>query len=312
MSFVRNQKNSIEAGTIDTRQLKIFVTVYKHRSFTRAAEELFTSQPTISEHVRNLEEQLDCKLFDRLGRTILPTAEAELLYPRALTILEDLTRLEEEIMSAGKTVSGRLLLGASTIPGAYILPRLAASFKNRYPDISFEIRISDSAAVVQNILDNNLLMGFVGAKQEAKSLQYHVLTEDELVLIAAENNTIPETITPAELCTYPFIMRERGSGTRRTIEAILEQSRLTIGDLKTSATLGSSTAVKEAVKADLGLSIISRYAIRDELKRGCIKTVNIPDFNMKRAFYIVLSKKRTLPHHYSVFLKTITNLEATD
>jgi len=286
--------------------------VYKHRSFTRAAEELFTSQPTISEHIRNLEEQLDCKLFDRLGRTILPTAEAELLYPRALTILEDLTRLEEEIMSAGKTVSGRLLLGASTIPGAYILPRLAASFKNRYPDISFEIKISDSAAVVQSILNNNLLMGFVGAKQEAKSLQYHVLTEDELVLIAAENNPIPETISPAELCTYPFIMREQGSGTRRTIESILEQARLTIDKLQTSATLGSSTAVKEAVKADLGLSIISRYAIRDELKRGCIKTVNISDFNMKRPFYIVLSKKRTLPHHYSVFLQTITNCKATD
>jgi len=80
---------------------------------------------------------LDCKLFDRLGRSILPTAEAEMLYPRALTILEDLTRLEEDILSVGKTVSGRLLLGASTIPGAYILPRLAASFKNRYNRLLF-------------------------------------------------------------------------------------------------------------------------------------------------------------------------------
>ncbi|WP_457575671.1 selenium metabolism-associated LysR family transcriptional regulator [Desulfomarina sp.] len=297
---------------MDTRQLKIFATVYKHRSFTRAAEELFTSQPTISEHIRNLEERLGCRLFDRLGRSILPTAEAEMLYPRALTILEDLTRLEEEIMSVGKTVSGRLLLGASTIPGAYILPRLAAAFKNRYPEISFEIRISDSAAVVQSILDNDLLIGIVGAKLKAKSLQYHVLTEDELVLIAAEKNPVPETISPEELCSHPFIMRERGSGTRRTIESILEQSHLTTGDLNTSATLGSSTAVKEAVKADLGLSFISRYAIRDELKRGCIKTISIPDLNTKRAFYIVLSNKRTLPHHYNIFLQTIINPDATD
>ncbi|BCL61720.1 hypothetical protein DGMP_24130 [Desulfomarina profundi] len=235
-----------------------------------------------------------------------------MLYPRALTILEDLTRLEEEIMSVGKSVSGRLLLGASTIPGAYILPRLAAAFKNNYSEISFEIRISDSAAVVQSVLDNDLLLGIVGAKLKAKSLQYHVLTEDELVLIAAEKNPVPDTISPKELCSHPFIMRERGSGTRRTIESILEQSHLTTGDLNTSATLGSSTAVKEAVKADLGLSFISRYAIRDELKRGCIKTINIPGLDMKRAFYVVLSNKRTLPHHYNVFLQAILTTESTD
>jgi DNA-binding transcriptional LysR family regulator len=116
---------------MDIHHLKIFVSVYKNKSFTKASEELHISQPTISEHIKNLENSLECKLFDRLGRSIMPTVEADLLYPKALQILEDLDQIQQEITAAGTGVKGKLVIGASTIPGAYILPRMAYSFKKR-------------------------------------------------------------------------------------------------------------------------------------------------------------------------------------
>jgi len=238
-----------------------------------------------------------------LGRTILPTAEAETLYPRAVSILEDLDKLIVEIALTTQSISGKLLIGASTIPGAYILPKLAASFKARYPDISFEIRISDSTKIVQGVQDNELFMGIVGAKISSKKLSYHPLITDDLILVAAGNNLIQETISLEQLSGLPFIMRETGSGTRRSIELLLEQHQFSTDRLDICATLGSSTAVKEAIKADLGLSIISRCGVRDELAAGSLKEVKVEHLSMQRTFFFVTSTKRTLPHHYAEFLK---------
>ena len=126
---------------MDIHQLRIFASVYKNRSFSKASKENHISQPTISEHIKNLENDLNCKLFDRLGRSIVPTKEAEILYPRALHIIENLEELKYDISRAGGSVKGQLLIGASTIPGTYILPVIASNFKKTYPDVSFEIII---------------------------------------------------------------------------------------------------------------------------------------------------------------------------
>ena len=130
---------------MEIHHLKIFASVYRHRSFTRASEELRISQPTISEHIKNLENSLDCTLFDRLGRSIMPTAVAEILYPKALQLLDDIDLIREEVSAAGTEIKGRLIIGASTIPGTYILPRAAHSFKKEHPEVAFDIRINDSA-----------------------------------------------------------------------------------------------------------------------------------------------------------------------
>ncbi|WP_228723428.1 selenium metabolism-associated LysR family transcriptional regulator [Desulfosediminicola flagellatus] len=283
----------------------MFTSVYKSRSFTKAAEILHTSQPTVSEHIRNLELRLNCKLFDRLGRTIMPTKEAEILYPRALAILEDLHKLEDELAMAGKSVTGELILGASTIPGAYILPSIAASFKNRYPGISFEIRIDDSAKVIESIQSNDIFIGIVGAQIPARKISYQQFAEDELILICSANSDIPEKIAPEFLPELPFIHREHGSGTRKNIESFLSQKEIGLNQLNIVATLGSSTAVKEAVKADLGVSIISRYAVQDELISGSVKHIDIHGLTMSRMLYIASASKRTLPHHYQVFLDSL-------
>ncbi|WP_228721502.1 selenium metabolism-associated LysR family transcriptional regulator [Desulfosediminicola ganghwensis] len=293
---------------METRHLRIFTSVYQTRSFTKAAEMLHTSQPTVSEHIRNLEMHLDCRLFDRLGRSIMPTREAEILYPRALAILQDMQKLEEEIAMAGQTVSGELIIGASTIPGAYVLPSIASTFKETYPGISFEVRIDDSAKIVQAILANDLFLGIVGARIPARKITYLPFTQDELILVCSAKRDIPDKIAPEYLLELPFIFREHGSGTRKNIENFLAEQKINTDQLDIVAMLGSSTAVKEAVKADLGVSIISRHALQDELKAGTVREIEIHGLTMLRSFYIATASKRTLPHHYQAFLDSLLTM----
>lgn len=256
--------------------------------------------------------QLKCRLFDRLGRSILPTKEADILYHKATAILEDLRCLKEEIATAGQVMSGELIIGASTIPGAYILPAIAASLKNEFPSISFEIRIYDSAHIVSAVADKELLVGVVGAKIPTPGLVFQPFAEDELILAAAAINPVPLEITKEELVKLPFIVREKGSGTRKSIEYLLSQQNQTLNQFNICATLGSSAAVKEAVKANLGVSILSRHAVRDELAHGTVREIQVDGLIMKRSFYIVTPSKRTQPNHYREFLKRLTHFNAVD
>ena len=286
---------------MDIHHLKIFVSVYKHRSFTRASEELHISQPTISEHIKNLENSLDCKLFDRLGRSIMPTAEADLLYPKTLQILDDLGSIQEEISAAGTGVKGKLIIGASTIPGTYILPRVAYSFKKLYPKVAFEIRIEDSAKITGMVLQHDLPCGIVGAKEVSDKLVYEPLFEDELVLVATKRVLAQKTVPLKKLASIPFLQRETGSGTRQTFENFLAASNITTNDFNIVATLGSTGAVKQAVKEGLGASVISRIAVLEELGHKQLQEITIPNLKMKRKFYLVRHKKRTLPPQYTAF-----------
>ena len=291
---------------MDIHHLKIFVSVYKNKSFTKASEELHISQPTISEHIKNLESSLDCRLFDRLGRSIMPTAEADLLYPKALQILEGLDQIQQEITAAGTGVKGKLVIGASTIPGAYILPRMAYSFKNQYPEIAFEILIEDSGKITNMVLQHDLLCGIVGAKMKSDKLDYASLIEDELVLVASPKSLNKKKITLDELTKLPFLQREEGSGTRQTFENFLRKNNFSTVDFNIVATLGSTSAVKQAVKAKLGASVISRIAVQEELDNNILQEIPIINLKMKRKFYLVQQKKRTLPPQYLAFCKHLT------
>jgi DNA-binding transcriptional LysR family regulator len=244
-------------------------------------------------------------LFDRLGRSILPTTQAEILYPKAIAILEDLRQLEEEIFASTKNVIGELIIGASTIPGTYFLPLQAARFKEEFPSISFEIRINDSEKIAEAVAGNELLLGIVGAKIPGIKFDYEPIAEDELILVAAQNNPIADHISFETLREQPFIIRERGSGTRKSIETLLSREKHAISQLQIVATLGSSAAVKEAVKANLGVSVISRFAVQDELQTGLIREIHVDGLIMKRNFYVISSPKRTLPNHYEVFMQRL-------
>jgi len=292
---------------MDIHHLKIFVSVYKNKSFTRASEVLNISQPTISEHIKNLEYSLGCRLFDRLGRSIMATAEAEVLYPRALQILDDLEQIQDEVTAAGTGIKGNLLIGASTIPGTYILPRLAYTFKKQHPEVAFEILIEDSGRITDMVLQHDLLCGIVGAKISSDKLDFTPVIEDKLVLVATNKILDQKSITLDRLAAIPFLQREFGSGTRQTFATLLEKHSISLGNFNIVATLGSTSAVKQAVKESLGASVISRIAVEEELDNKSLHEIEIRNLKMKRKFYLVRQKKRTLPPQYLAFCNHLKN-----
>jgi DNA-binding transcriptional LysR family regulator len=287
---------------VDIHHLRIFASVYRNRSFSKASKENHISQPTISEHIKNLEKDLNCKLFDRLGRSIVPTKEAEVLYPRALHIIENLEELKDDISRAGGSVKGQLLIGASTIPGTYILPVIASDFKKTYPDVSFEILIEDSSKITEMVLGHEVQLGVVGAVMETGKLEYSSFIQDELILAGSPALVKKTTIDIKGLIEIPFILREKGSGTRRTMEEFFKKKKgIGVNNLEVVAVLGSTDSVKQALKAGLGVSILSKIAIQDELNSGILKEITIKGLRMNRHFYIIKHRRRSLPNHYQAF-----------
>ncbi len=206
-------------------------------------------------------------------------------------------------------VSGELILGASTIPGAYILPHLATVFKKEHPEISFEIRIADSGEIIDSVLNHDLLIGIVGSKIASQNLKFSPFVEDELVLAAAAGRKISNNISIKTLLKLPFLLRENGSGTRKSMEEFGTKIGFETGQLNTVAVLGSNAAIKEAIKANLGVSILSRVSISDELENGKIKEIKVTGLTMKRMFYAVTLKKRSLPNRYSVFQERLLDMK---
>lgn len=288
---------------MDIHQLRIFASVYRNKSFTRASEELLISQPTISEHIKNLENSLDCRLFDRLGRSILPTGEADVLYPRALQLLDDLEQIQEEITATGSGIKGKMLIGASTIPGTYILPKAAHSFKNLFPDVAFEVIMKDSAGINSMILQHEILCGIVGARMQSPKLEYSPLLEDELIIVAAPKVVPSKSVSLSKLASIPFLQREEGSGTRQTFEKFLARKNISSADFNIVATLGSTSSVKQAAKEGLGASVVSRIAVQEELTAKTLREIRINKLKIKRKFYLVRQKKRSLPAQYLAFIR---------
>ncbi len=224
-----------------------------------------------------------------------------------MAIIEDIEALEEDLLLEEQNISGELIVGASSIPGVYLLPRFVNTLKRLHSEISVEIKIADSGEIIDSVLNHDILLGFVGKKNEsqAQNLQFDPFIEDELVLVAATDRKIKNELSLEELLTTPFLMRESGSGTKKNIENFFIENRLDISQLNIFAVLGSNAAIKEGVKENLGVSILSKISIRDELAGGSMKEIKIKGMRMKRMFYIINHKKRTLPKQYTVFLEQL-------
>ena len=290
---------------MDIHQLRVFTSVFKNRSFSKASEALHLTQPTISNHIKALEDEFACKLFDRMGRTIIPTKEAEVLYGKSTEIIEKADALKEALGQLKKETTGKLVIGASTIPGVYLMPRIMTGFQKKYPAISFQILIADSGGIIDSISRHELLLGIVGAKLGNDQIDYIPFVEDELIVVSAPLKTGKSSMTLKELVALPMVYREEGSGTRREVEKFLESEGISFDHMKIAGIFGSTDAVKQAVKAGLGVSILSKFSVADELEHKLLVEIKLTDIHMKRNFYIVIHKKRTLPRLYDLFLKHI-------
>jgi DNA-binding transcriptional LysR family regulator len=288
---------------MELHHLRIFLAVFRNRSFSRASVELHLSQPTISDHMKTLENGLQCRLFDRLGRKVLPTPEGETLYNYALELIEKADSLKNVLGQRKDEISGELIIAASSIPGTYLLPSQIARFRKKHPFVSFTIPVSDSKAVIQQVSAHQVLMGIVGSKLADGQISYLPLLEDELIVIAAPSFIKGGRMTVKDLSHHPMVCREEGSGTRRESERLLEAQGLFPDRIKVTAVFGSTDAVKQAVKAGMGVAIVSRLSVEEELKHKVLKQVTLVAPRMKRKFYIITHKKRALPLPYALFLE---------
>jgi DNA-binding transcriptional LysR family regulator len=280
---------------MDLHRLEVFCKVYELRSFSRGGKACMLSQPTVSEHIRYLETFLDVQLFDRLGREVVPTRAGEILYAyarRMLNLRREATRTLE--LYRGK-MSGELELGGSTIPGQYILPSLIGKFKQTFTDIRIKLVIADTMNITNMVLESSLELGVVGARIKNSKLEFDQLFDDELILVISPNHQWAErsSISLNELAYVPFIMREQGSGTRMMMLQILEQADFDPQRLNVVAEMGSTDAIRQAVKADVGVSILSRRAVADDLNFRKLRQIPIKNISFTRHFYLVTHKKRS-------------------
>lgn len=275
-------------------RLQVFRTVAEKGSFSKAAECLHLSQPTISLHIQALEEHYGAKLFDRTTKRVRLTAAGEILLEYARHILDLYQRSEHEVSQVARTVQGRLRVGASLTVGEYVLPRVAGLFVRQNPRTVVSLSLGNTEHVVQWVLEGEMDVGLVEAPLNHPDLEVTGFMQDELVVVVPYGHPWAErrAIQAEWLARYPLIVREKGSGTRRVMEDGLQAAGVRLADLNVLMELGSTQAIKEAVEAGLGYAIISRCAIRKEEEFRLLRGVRISNVALTREFQVTTSKRK--------------------
>jgi len=282
---------------IDFRHLETFSRVAELKSFSKAASDLFLTQPTVSGHILSLEQSLSLRLFDRTGKGIRLTKAGEVFLKYALKILSFRKDLLNALSEFSQGIRGELSLGASTIPGEYLLPKLMGNFKKEHPYFIISIKIADTKEIVQYVLQDSIELGIIGAKLNHPSLHYEKFEEDEIIVVSPSDHplTHKKRVTLEEVLNEPWIIREEGSGTQIAVEKALRKKGKSLKQFNVVMEMGSTSSVKEGVKAKLGLAFISGRAAEEELNQGGLSRIDVEGIEpISRQIYIVSHRGRTL------------------
>jgi len=280
---------------MDLWRLHIFCRVIEKKSFSKAANSIHLSQPTISSHIKDLEDHFKCRLIDRLTKTVVPTKAGWLLYDYACRLIALKDEAESALSEFQGTVSGRLMIGGSTIPGGYVLPKIIGAFNREYPEAIICLKISDTKAILKDIVSGKLELGIVGAPtRDPAVFQEQVMKDQMRLIVPADHKYAAErSITLGMLMKEPFISRESGSGTLESIRKSMDLKGYRDGDLNIVAEMGNTTAVIQGIKSRMGVSILSTIAVSEELERGSLKAVAIKDLPLDRYLYLTGLRDRT-------------------
>ncbi len=297
---------------MDLRRLEIFLKVAELGSFSRAAEALFLTQPTVSEHVRALEDELGVQLLDRLGRGTTTTRAGQLLLGYARRLLALSREARQAIEQFQGRVSGELMVAGSTIPGEYVLPALIGAFRGKYPDVRISLRIGDSRQVQEWVEEGHVEIGIMGAVPASRVLDARQLMADELVLAVPPGHAwvARKSVSIADVKPEPLILRERGSGSREALEHALKEAGLDLTAFHVVGEIASTQAVKQAVRAGLGVSFVSARAVSDECRAGLLACVKIRDLRVARAFHLVTHRDRSRSPLAQAFLTFVESQPA--
>ena len=293
---------------MDFKQLEVFVSVVKHESFSKAARELFLTQPTISSHIQNLEKELNTVLLNRRNKTIKLTESGEILYKHAVCILNNCKKAICDIKDYSGKIEGLIDIACSSIPETYILPGFLQDFCHEFPHVKFSINHYDSQYAVSEILNERISFGFVGVKPHNNQIKNIKIATDELVLITSSNHYIPNEngyINIDELFNLNFIMRKQGSGTRSLIFDTLHKNHFSPNKLNIIAHVESNESIKEMVKLGLGASFISYMSAIDYINDNKIKFYKIKNLDFNRNFYFIYSKQKVLTPLEDMFINKL-------
>jgi len=277
---------------ITLRQLKVFASVARCLSFTRAAEELHLTQPAVSMQVKQLENQLDIPLFEQLGKKIYLTEAGEEVYQYSRLIAQQLDELETVLANLKGLEAGKLRISVATTAN-YFAPRLLAAFCQRFPGVNVILNVTNRQTLLRQLADNEVDMVIMGQPPAEMELEAEIFMDNPLVTIAPPDHALTKqkAIPIKELEKETFLMREAGSGTRNAMQRFFDQHGVTI---TTSMEVSSDEAIKQSVQAGLGLGVMSQDAVQMELGLGKLAVLDIKEFPFLRYWYLVHRKGKRL------------------
>lgn len=275
------------------RRLQVFHAVARLLSFTKAAESLHMTQPAVTFQVRQLEEHFNTRLFDRTHNRISLTDAGRRVYEYGDKIFRLYNEMENAVREITGDVSGVLIIGASTTIAEYMLPALLGDFKHKYPDVNIRLRVSNTEGIVSMVENNIIDLGVVEAPVTNKNLAVELCRVDKLVCVVPPKHPLAQEtkISLKRLLEFPYICREEGSGTREVILEYLHAAGLNAADLHVIMELGSPEAIKGAVEAGIGLTILSRATLNKEIRLGTLVAIEL-DPSLERPFSFVHQRQK--------------------
>lgn len=289
---------------MEDHKLKVFCTVAETKSFSKTSEIIHLTQPAVSLQIQALEEIYETKLFDRSSSSINLTPSGEILYKYAKDILSLYAEAGKEIGKITGLIKGSITIGASTTIGNYVLPTVISDFKKTHPKIKINVFIGNTRRIVDFLNSGVVDLGLVEGETSKHKIKTEPIIQDELLFIVPPLHhwAKKKVVSILDITKEPFILREEGSGTRQMIEKYLLSHGINTGDMSIALVLGSTESIKEAVESGIGISIVSRWAARKEVKYGTLKLITPKEEKILRNFSLIMQKNAVLSHAVDKFL----------
>lgn len=297
---------------MNLKQLEAFVQIAEGKSFSRAAKELFLTQPTISAHILALEKELNVRLFVRNTKEVNLSEDGKLLYDNAKKMIEIEKKIAATFGKDAKRGKKCITIAASTIPAQYLLPGILAKFNDRYPKEQFKIMETDSTKAVEQVVNNNVDIGFTGTVLEKKNCKYIPFYRDELVIITPNNEKFQQLMLLDNgikwILNEPVIMREEGSGTRKEAEKQLKISGIDVTKLNVVASMENQETIKKSVSGGMGISMMSKLATADEVAGGSLLSFNLASGKCWRDLNVIYNRNFQLSSSAEKFIKIVKEM----
>ncbi|KIO75220.1 transcriptional regulator [Pedobacter lusitanus] len=270
-------------------RLEVFYTVARRLSFTKAAAALFITQPAVTKHINELEQQYDNKLFERKGNKIQLTAAGELLLSHTEALFDVYRNIDFDMNALVHKKEGILYLGASTTVSQYIIAPILAGFRKKFKAIEIRLINGNTEQIERALLEKEIQLGIIEGRSKHQEISYTEFIRDEIVLVCGKDHPLARKseLSKESILESSFVMREQGSGTLEVIDYALKEIGMRVADLKVEIQLGSTESIKSYLMHSHCLAFISVHALTDELQRGTLRIIDVAGLNIERYFYFI-------------------------